>query len=125
MTKEDKLFQIEIPASVRSSLVESVESGEFPSWLYPKTVDESLEEYVEARRGRFDGAGFEVFPDEKCASVNRSNVELVPETLREAINSERRSVFREEYTIRFEFESEAWDSVEDVWLDAYWVMDVL
>lgn len=122
MSGNERLFRIEVPNSVRESVVELVESGEFPEWMYPKVLDESLAEYVDNRQGQFDEVGFEVFPEERLASVHRSDVETPPSALVDVIEEERRSVFRESYTLRFEFIDESWSEVEDVWVEAYWVI---
>lgn len=124
MTGNEESFRIEIPEPVRSDIINSIESDEFLDWFYPKTEDETLEEYIENRRGQFDGIGFTIFPDQDPVPVNyESPVNTPPEELQEKIEDTRRPVYREEYTIRFDFASKSWDTVEDVWVDVYRIIE--
>lgn len=119
----DSSFTIDLPDSVRSDIVEAVEAEEYPDWVYPATLDESLDEYVAARKGRFDRIGFDIFPDERVAGVHRdSPIDLPPAEVRAVIEEHRRAVFRENYTLRFEFADDSWETVTDVRLEAYFVI---
>lgn len=124
MTGNEESFRLEVPEPVQSEVIEAVESSEFPDWFYPKTLDETLDEYVGSRQGKFDSIGFTVFPESETVSVHYDDpVNTPPQELLDAIEETRRPVYSEDYTIRFSFESESWDNVEDVWIDVYRVID--
>lgn len=121
---QDESFQIEIPSRTRSEIIERIEAGEFPDWVYPKSVDETLNEYIESRRGQFDSTGFLIFPDPYPATVHHDKpVDTPPKPLIGVIEENRKQVFRESYTLRISFTDESWESVEDVWVDVYYVIE--
>jgi hypothetical protein len=123
MGKKDSTVRIEIPGSVRSDVVDAIESGEFLDWLYPKTLNETFDEYVDTRQGQFDGCGFTIFRNPKPGSVHYEEpVNTPPQELLDVIDEERPPLFREDYTLRFRCAGESWDNVEEVWVEGYFIV---
>lgn len=112
--------RIELPEQVRSTVISAIEQGDTLDWWYPRTENETLEEYINARKGSFEGIGFTVYPETTHADAD---VETFPSVILNNVEDAYRPVYREDYALRFEFSDESWTTVTDVWLELHRVIE--